>query len=224
MASVKKGLFKKLPILLLLVALIFTFSFITGFTKPDSPAANNVRVPLLNAGAEEAAEEVAEEEEEEAGEETEEEAADEEVEKWICTCGFVYDPEETGINFEDLPDDWVCPECGAAKDAFSKEEVGEGGPYLAHWLHVIAMRMKHLAVFQRVLGAKDPGQHSVYAINHAIIQSSKSILKMQENISASLNGDTGDSNSTDTAKEEVENKGKGNKKDKSEKSNNGKAK
>jgi rubredoxin len=33
---------------------------------------------------------------------------------------------EAGIGlrtkFEDLPDDWVCPECGAIKDHFEKEE------------------------------------------------------------------------------------------------------
>ncbi|MFH1082978.1 MAG: rubredoxin [Pseudomonadota bacterium] len=48
-----------------------------------------------------------------------------------CTvCGYVYDPEkgdpDTGINpgtpFKDLPDDWVCPLCGAAKDVFEKED------------------------------------------------------------------------------------------------------
>jgi len=33
------------------------------------------------------------------------------------------------------------------------------------------MRMKHLAVLQRVLEAKDPGQHSVFTINHAIVHS-----------------------------------------------------
>ena len=47
--------------------------------------------------------------------------------KWECTvCGYVYDPEEgdpdggiePGMPFEDLPDDWVCPECGAAKSEF----------------------------------------------------------------------------------------------------------
>jgi rubredoxin len=51
--------------------------------------------------------------------------------KYICTvCGYVYDPEfgdpesgiEPGTPFEDLPDDYVCPECGAEKDAFEKEE------------------------------------------------------------------------------------------------------
>ncbi|MDP2895106.1 MAG: rubredoxin [bacterium] len=48
---------------------------------------------------------------------------------WRCTvCGYVYDPKEgdpehgvsPGTPFEDLPDDWVCPECGAGKDLFEK--------------------------------------------------------------------------------------------------------
>ena len=52
------------------------------------------------------------------------------MQKWKCTvCGYVYDPEqgvpdsdiEPGTDFEDLPDDWVCPECGADKDAFEPE-------------------------------------------------------------------------------------------------------
>jgi rubredoxin len=47
--------------------------------------------------------------------------------KYRCTvCGYVYDPEngdpENGIKpgtaFEDLPDSWVCPECGVGKDLF----------------------------------------------------------------------------------------------------------
>ena len=41
-------------------------------------------------------------------------------------CGYIYDPEvgdpDGGIEpetaFEDLPDDWTCPECGAGKDEF----------------------------------------------------------------------------------------------------------
>jgi len=52
------------------------------------------------------------------------------MEKWICdVCGYVYDPEEgdpendiePGTSFEDLPDDWVCPECGVGKDMFTQE-------------------------------------------------------------------------------------------------------
>ena len=48
--------------------------------------------------------------------------------KYECDiCGYVYDPEEgdpdnnisPGTAFEDLPDDWECPDCGAGKDSFS---------------------------------------------------------------------------------------------------------
>lgn len=43
--------------------------------------------------------------------------------KWICTvCGYIYDEEEAGTAFEDLPDDWLCPVCGADKEAFKKED------------------------------------------------------------------------------------------------------
>ncbi len=49
--------------------------------------------------------------------------------KYRCTlCGYIYDPEkgdpEAGIlpntSFEELPDDWVCPICGASKAQFEK--------------------------------------------------------------------------------------------------------
>ena len=51
--------------------------------------------------------------------------------KYVCTiCGFVYDEElvdesqniAPGTKFEDLPDDYVCPLCGASKEEFTKEE------------------------------------------------------------------------------------------------------
>ena len=49
------------------------------------------------------------------------------MEKWECdVCGYVYDPEEgtddiaPGTPFEKLPEDWVCPVCGADKSQFSK--------------------------------------------------------------------------------------------------------
>lgn len=43
-------------------------------------------------------------------------------------CGYVYYPEkgdvsshiEKGTAFEDLPDNWVCPICGASKNSFLK--------------------------------------------------------------------------------------------------------
>jgi len=52
------------------------------------------------------------------------------MDKYVCTvCGYVYDPEkgdpdggiEPGTKFEDIPDDWVCPVCGAGKKDFDKE-------------------------------------------------------------------------------------------------------
>ena len=51
--------------------------------------------------------------------------------KYKCTvCDYIYDPElgdpdggiEPGTPFEKLPDDWVCPVCGAGKDEFEKVE------------------------------------------------------------------------------------------------------
>jgi len=55
------------------------------------------------------------------------------MKKQECTvCGYVYNPEEgdpdngvpSGTAFEDLPDDWVCPDCGASKDMFEPVEQG----------------------------------------------------------------------------------------------------
>ena len=49
--------------------------------------------------------------------------------KWKCNvCEYIYDEKKgdkdngikPGTKFEDLPDDWVCPLCGAAKDMFEK--------------------------------------------------------------------------------------------------------
>jgi rubredoxin len=49
------------------------------------------------------------------------------MEKWKCEiCGYVYDPGEGdpdgGIppdtSFDELPDDWICPVCGAEKELF----------------------------------------------------------------------------------------------------------
>ena len=51
--------------------------------------------------------------------------------KYVCSiCGYVYDEEagdpdngiEPGTKFEDLPDDFACPLCGAGKEAFEAEE------------------------------------------------------------------------------------------------------
>ncbi|MDD2497168.1 MAG: rubredoxin [Desulfitobacteriaceae bacterium] len=53
------------------------------------------------------------------------------MEQWGCVvCGYLYDPEEGDpengispkIEFEDLADNWICPDCGADKDHFEKIE------------------------------------------------------------------------------------------------------
>lgn len=49
--------------------------------------------------------------------------------KYECdVCGYIYDPEQgdpdngvaPGTPFEALPNDWVCPDCGADKSQFTK--------------------------------------------------------------------------------------------------------
>ena len=49
------------------------------------------------------------------------------MDKYACgPCGYVYNPENgdpdsdvsKGTSFAELPDEWVCPICGASKDAF----------------------------------------------------------------------------------------------------------
>ncbi len=50
--------------------------------------------------------------------------------KYVCdVCGYVYDPAigdpDNGVNpgtaFNDIPDDWTCPTCGAGTENFSPE-------------------------------------------------------------------------------------------------------
>ena len=52
------------------------------------------------------------------------------MDNYVCeVCGYVYDPQQgdpdngidPGTKFEDLPDDWECPVCGASKDDFELE-------------------------------------------------------------------------------------------------------
>lgn len=74
----------------------------------EAPVVHEVNVPKIN----------------------EEKKEDKSMKKYVCTvCGYVYDPAvgdvENGIaagtSFDDLPEDWVCPLCGVAKDMFEEE-------------------------------------------------------------------------------------------------------
>jgi rubredoxin len=51
---------------------------------------------------------------------------------WECiVCGFIYDeaqglPDEgiaAGTRWEDIPDDWECPDCGVGKADFEMKQV-----------------------------------------------------------------------------------------------------
>jgi hydroxylamine reductase len=53
------------------------------------------------------------------------------MKKYRCmSCDYIYDPEigdpnnaiDPGTAFEDIDEDWVCPECGAGKDEFEVVE------------------------------------------------------------------------------------------------------
>jgi rubredoxin len=50
------------------------------------------------------------------------------MEKYICNvCGWIYDPQKglpekdiaPGTSFQDLPENFTCPECGVGKEYFS---------------------------------------------------------------------------------------------------------
>ena len=51
---------------------------------------------------------------------------------WQClNCGYVYDEEAgdpgeglaPGTRWADIPDDWICPQCGTGKDDFEMVEM-----------------------------------------------------------------------------------------------------
>ena len=51
------------------------------------------------------------------------------MKKYVCVCGYVYDPAagdpENGVApgtpWEEVPEDWVCPDCGLGKDSFEAQ-------------------------------------------------------------------------------------------------------
>ena len=55
-----------------------------------------------------------------------------EFKKYVCiVCGFVYDEEQglpdegiaPGTKWDDVPEDWLCPDCGVGKSDFEMVQV-----------------------------------------------------------------------------------------------------
>lgn len=53
--------------------------------------------------------------------------------RYLCLiCGYIYDDEEgvphegipPGTKWEDVPQTWLCPDCGAMKDDFEMVTIG----------------------------------------------------------------------------------------------------
>ena len=51
------------------------------------------------------------------------------MKKYQCViCSYIYDPEKgdiendvkPGTGFDNLPDEWACPECGSDRDVFEE--------------------------------------------------------------------------------------------------------
>ena len=54
------------------------------------------------------------------------------MKRWQCIiCGFVYDerlglPDDgisPGTKWDEIPDDWMCPDCGVGKEDFEMNEI-----------------------------------------------------------------------------------------------------
>ena len=51
------------------------------------------------------------------------------MEKYICPCGYIYDPAlgdpdhgvAPGTKWEDVPEEWLCPTCGLGTDRFVED-------------------------------------------------------------------------------------------------------
>ena len=213
--NLRSKLTKILPALLMVSALVITFSFITGFTQSD--------LNILGSESTEIQEDASVKWECSLCGYTYESDADSTpfnglpddwscpnpdcsgtkldfkefiAVSWICPyCGYIYDPELEVTLFEELPSDWTCPGCNGLKSDFvNYEEYGNYiilDPWLIHLQHVLAMRSKHLAVLESVIEAhetKKEEHSSLSGLGNAYVSSSKSVLRAKAEIDAYIAG------------------------------------
>ncbi|MDP6775436.1 MAG: glutamate synthase-related protein [Candidatus Latescibacteria bacterium] len=84
--------------------------------------------------------------------------------QYTCgVCGYVYDEEQEGTAWGDLPDDWACPLCDADRSMFECEDLPEAGapsetqtvdvseaPYLSEWQRPSDDREPYMADIHRM--------------------------------------------------------------------------
>jgi pyruvate oxidase len=97
-------------------------------------------------------------------------------------CGWVFDEEKEGKKFSELPDDWVCPVCGAPKGVFV--EMKEGGERKKGYKRASEMIVETLeaAGVKHVYGI--PGESNLPLIEAIRKSSIKFILTRHEETAA----------------------------------------
>ena len=77
--------------------------------------------------------------------------------KYICSvCEYIHDEETTGQNWDDLPDDWVCPVCESPKSYFSKTEETESVPAAAVEITEKEVAAPALVDLQKTMAVAEP--------------------------------------------------------------------
>ena len=103
------------------------------------------------------------------------------MQKFKCkVCGYVYDPAvNNNITFENLPEDWKCPICGATKSEFEivhvKGEPQTGGE--AQEKHVPVIENKDGKVLVKIGAVPHPMTPEHHIVWVEIRDSNKSISK-----------------------------------------------
>ena len=77
------------------------------------------------------------------------------MDKYVCPCGYVYDPAvgdpdhgvAPGTPWEQVPEDWECPICGMRKDVFEKEYSFLTEERIGHPILSFLLNGRHKPVF-----------------------------------------------------------------------------
>ena len=102
------------------------------------------------------------------------------MKKYRCTiCGYIYDEKKEKIKFEDLPEDWTCPMCGAPKYLF--EEIKEDEEEKKEWNTV----EDYLKEYERASDEKEKDMSDI----HEMAKTGKSIISAMGTLKKVLSWD-----------------------------------